>query len=434
MHMNQYPQRLQRELTYYLIKTPSFFTHFPGLLNANYFSAAYSIATVQSLIEHQDGTYEYTPSSLFYLVLSKGYVRQKDKKDFYAWFRDMWGCTKLTDSRKKYLQEVLLAFCKRGHYANMLIKCAEDLREGHIDMMTSRLTEALRVGATIDAVSMDALDPKLVAGVLDDCQVGRVTTGYKSVDELMEGGLGAGELGVVLGPTSRGKSLVMQDLAVNAMRHRFGTNVEYISLEMSVPKIMRRFYSRITGIPREDLGASKAVVERRLEIFQQKTGSNLSCTYMPPNKTTVKDIAAHCKRAASHGRKPDLLIIDYADLMKSASTSKLAERRHDLSEIYRDLSALAIELNIPIWTPSQTNRKGFSAPTVDIPDIAEDYGKATIADVVIALCQTDTERENNDMRLFLAKNRENRARVSVQTVVDYRRMKLRDVGVLGGAA
>jgi replicative DNA helicase len=120
--------------------------------------------------------------------------------------------------------------------------------------------------------------------------------------------------------------------------------------------------------------------------------------------STIERIDAQLERLLDEGFKFDLIIDDYPDLV--SSTRRYTEKRFELSEVYKEFRDLGGKYNVPIWGASQSGRNSLSKEIITIQDIAEDIGKAAIADVIVALCQTRDEEQVNACRLFMAKVRD----------------------------
>ena len=142
---------------------------------------------------------------------------------------------------------------------------------------------------------------------------------------------------------------------------------------------VKKFYEE-----NEDLG--------RLIIKEYPTGY--------PSVTTLRN---HIEKLALRGFKPSVLVIDYADIMRS--TRSYDSLRHELKLIYEELRNLAMELRIPIWTASQANRDSANSDIVGLENMSEAYGKAMVADLVVSLSRKPTEKATGAGRLFVAKNR-----------------------------
>ena len=121
----------------------------------------------------------------------------------------------------------------------------------------------------------------------------------------------------------------------------------------------------------------------------------------PAGQATVNTIHAHLEQCKQQNIEPDLVIIDYADLMTS-HTSK--EKRDKLDDIYTNLRGLATQMKLPIWTASQTNRSGLSAEVITMEQISEAFNKCFVSDFIFSISRTTEDKMGNTGRVFIAKN------------------------------
>jgi len=77
-----------------------------------------------------------------------------------------------------------------------------------------------------------------------------------------------------------------------------------------------------------------------------------------------------------------------------------------------------MELNIPVWTASQANRDSAQSDIVGLENMAEAYGKAMVADVVISISRKAAEKSSGVGRLFIAKNRAGRDGIVFPITID----------------
>jgi len=120
----------------------------------------------------------------------------------------------------------------------------------------------------------------------------------------------------------------------------------------------------------------------------------------------VNTIRNHLEKLSLRGVVPNMLLIDYADIMRSSR--EFDALRLELKLIYEELRNLAMEKNIPIWTASQANRDSSNSDVVGLENMSESYGKAMVADVVVSLSRKPSEKATGAGRLFVAKNRAGR--------------------------
>ena len=161
----------------------------------------------------------------------------------------------------------------------------------------------------------------------------------------------------------------------------------------------QRYDSCITGIPLNDLMMNKE------EIFDQISDieGNLIVKEYPTKSASVQTIRGHVDRLIKRGVKPDMILVDYADLLRPSRST--GEKRHELEETYESLRALAQIYEMPVWTASQTNRGGLNAEVITMEAISEAFNKCFVADFIFSLSRTVTDKQANKGRIFIAKNR-----------------------------
>ena len=104
------------------------------------------------------------------------------------------------------------------------------------------------------------------------------------------------------------------------------------------------------------------------------------------------------------GFEPDMIIVDYGDLIRPISSRK-DEKRHQLETIYEELRGLAQICECPVWTASQTNRSGLNAEVITMESISEAFNKCFVADFIFSVSRTVKDKNTNGGRVFVAKNR-----------------------------
>tara|TARA_R110002111_G_scaffold181635_1_gene247191 strand:- start:18 stop:614 length:597 start_codon:yes stop_codon:yes gene_type:complete len=125
----------------------------------------------------------------------------------------------------------------------------------------------------------------------------------------------------------------------------------------------------------------------------------------PTKSATTATIKNHLEKVKSKGMKVDMIIVDYADLLRPIGNNRLSEKRHDLESIYEELRGIAQVHECPVWTASQTNRSGINAEVVTMEAISESFNKCFVADFIFSLSRTQEDRATNKGRIYVAKNR-----------------------------
>ena len=221
--------------------------------------------------------------------------------------------------------------------------------------------------------------------------------GWKHIDKICKNGLGSGELGVCIAATGSGKSMALVHLGAAALRA--GKNVVHYTLELSEKVIGLRYDSCLSSVPLNDLHDMKDMVE---ESCLDVPGELFIKEY-PTKTASPKNIAKSLEKLNKLDHKVDLIIVDYADLLRPSSAFR--EKRNELESIYEELRALAQENECPIWTASQTNRSGLNAEVITMESISEAFNKCFVADFIFSLSRTVEDKGTNSGRVFVAKNR-----------------------------
>lgn len=212
------------------------------------------------------------------------------------------------------------------------------------------------------------------------------------------GGFARGEMTVFAGSPNRGKSWALAHAAASAVVN--GQKVVFYSCEMSEKLILLRIYSILTGMTVEELKMNPQHLENKIQEYRALGGEIVVKQFQNAELRHVREHLMGIE--ANLGWKPDVVVVDYADLL---TTADIEVDRHVLRNIYKGLRDLAVQYHFAMVTASQLNRGADKKEKPTIADLAECYEKAAIADVIWMLCQTDEEIQMARMRLYNAKNR-----------------------------
>lgn len=198
-----------------------------------------------------------------------------------------------------------------------------------------------------------------------------------------------------------GKSHFLVHLGAAALKQ--GKNVLYYSYELNERAIGIRFDSHLLGINSTDCYDSREEIKKYYEENQENLG-RLKIKYYPTGTATINTIRSHVEKLGIQEKfRPDLILIDYAGIMRS--TEKYELLRLELKKIYEELRSLANELDVPIWTASQSNKEGADKEVVDLTNMAEAYGQAHVADFIVGLARKSLDKATGYGTIFIAKNR-----------------------------
>jgi len=295
---------------------------------------------------------------------------------------------------EEYIKDTALDFCKKQKLKEAIVKSVRLLEKSSFDEISDLINEALKLGQSNDFGYhyLKDFEKRFEIKIRSP-----LTTGWKTFDDLMQGGLGAGELGVAMAGTGAGKSHILAHLGAQALKNE--KTVVHYTLELSETVVARRYDSCITGVKLKDLNVFK---DNILEKVKDIKGTLIVKEY-PTKSITTTAIKNHLSKLKMRGIEPDVIIVDYADLISPKKS--YGEKRHDLESIYEELRGIAQENKCPIWTVSQTNRTGYNAELVTMESISEAFSKCFVADFIFTLSRTTEDKNNNSGRFFVAKNR-----------------------------
>ena len=297
---------------------------------------------------------------------------------------------------QQYTKDKSLDFCKNQKLKAAILESVKLLQQGQYDTIKTVVDEAMKAGTDKD-IGHEYIDHVEARFEQNNRKV--VPTPWDVVNEIMDGGLGAGEMGVFVAPAGIGKSMALVNAAANCVKK--GLNVVYYTLELSDTYVGGRFDSYFTAIPTSDLKYHREEVERALE----KLPGKLVIKYYPTKTASVNTIAAHLDKCALQDVKPDIMFIDYADLLRDAGASKTARHDQVLGGIYEELRGLAGLHQIPLWTASQANRSAAEMEVIEADKIAESYTKVMVADFVVSLSRKTADKISGTGRWHIIKNR-----------------------------
>ena len=309
--------------------------------------------------------------------------------------------TKVNRQEIEYAKDKSLEFCKNQSMKGAILQSVELLKEGKFEEIQKTIEDSLKI-STEQNMGHDYFDSFKSRQQVHS----RVTvpTGFPLLDatEVLDGGLGSGELGVVMAPTGGGKSFFLVNLGYGALAA--GKNVVHYTFELSENHVGKRYDSRITGIPTKELRSRMVEAEAQLVRFN---GGQLFIKEYPPKVATINTVKFHMGRLLSNGFKPDLIIIDYGDLMRSRRGYD--QKRFELESIFEDLRALSMEMKAPIWTATQSNREGFNDDIITIDKVGEAINKAMVVDFFGTFSQR---------KFHIGKNRMGQANVNYNIVME----------------
>ena len=330
------------------------------------------------------------------------------------------------DSHNDWFLKEFEGFTKRQELERAILKAADLLEKGTYDPVEKLIKDAVQISLTKDMGTDYFLDPKGRLMALKDNN-GQITTGWPAMDRKLFGGMNKGELNIFAGGSGSGKSLFMQNLAVNWVTN--GLNGVYLTLELSEGLSAMRIDSMLTNVSTKEVFKDLDTVEMKVKMAGKKAG-NLQIKYMPA-QSNVNDIRAYLKELQiKNGWTIDFLLIDYLDLLMPVSAkvspSDLFVKDKYVSE---ELRNLAKELNCVFVTASQLNRGAVDEIEFDHSHISGGLSKINTADNVFGIFTSRAMRERGRYQLQLMKTRSSSGvGQKIDLEFDVESLRIRDLG------
>lgn len=308
----------------------------------------------------------------------------------------------LTEIHNEWFLDEFENFNRRQELERAILKAADLIENGDFDPVEKLIKDATQIGLVRD-IGMDYfLEPRKRLMSIKENN-GQVTTGWKGLDRLLFGGFSPGELEIFCGSSGSGKSLFMQNIAINWVQ--LGLNGIYLTLELSEGLCSMRMDSMITGVCTKDLFKKLDEVELKLGMFQKKAGK-LQIKYMPAQSPT-NAIRSYLKEyQIQSGYTPDFIMIDYLDLlMPSGAKVDVGNAWLKDKFVSEELRNIAKEFNILTVTSSQLNRSAVDEVEFDHSHISGGISKINTADNVFGIFTSRALRERGKYQLQLLKTR-----------------------------
>lgn len=311
-----------------------------------------------------------------------------------------------TDEGVDTIKKTAHKFFKQQNYAKIVNKVSELLKNGDVDRV-DELEDIWR--KALISGNRDDLGTKLkddLADVLSDEYRQAIPTGVDGIDESLEGGLGKGELGVIIGPSGFGKTSMTTAFANQSASQGYKT--VQIVFEDKPKQIQRKHISRITNIEARDLSKPENIERVRAEMENVHIfDDTLRIKKYPTGEVTPIQIKNYLKKLTNSGFKPDIVFIDYFECLAASKNYKdvwIGE-----GHTMRELEAIASDLDVALWVPTQGTKDSLSAEIVTMDKAGGSFKKIQIAHIVLSISRTNEDIEGNIATIAILKNRSGRS-------------------------
>ncbi len=379
------------------------------ILNPNYFkdpALKYIVATIKESYQE----YNIVPDfgSLEFRIKSNGL--DEIKNTYNTQFIEKIRNAELNDSLE--VQKMGMKFCQTQELKKAVIdihKIIERDDMSKYDECEQILRKALDHGINKDD-GINVLDN--VDAVLAEDFRNPIPTGIRGLDEIMDGGLSRGELGIILAPFGAGKTTMITKLANTAKDAGF--NVLQIFFEDDKKQIQRKHFACWSGIELNDLGLHKDLIKK---IVKQKSSEPgiLKLKRFPSDGTTITTIKKYIRKLIAQGFKPDMVLLDYIDCIEPSK--KVDDVNVGEGKVMREFESLLSEYDIAGWTAVQGNRSSIRAEIVEGDQMGGSIKKAQIGHFIVSIAKTLEQKDNNTATMAILKSRFSKSGQILENVI-----------------
>lgn len=421
----------------FLWRIPAMLPKYMDKLQLAYFQDANDSTIVSYLYKHQKD-YKKSPAKSTLLEYIRQAYPDADKNSLHK--KSIENLSKRVEamdvadlSDTVFIEEQLKAFIQFESLKAFAIETVNKIQRKEYDPNLPKLArEALDAGVQDDDLGTDWVRTSVtrVGNATNPDHEPRIPTGVHHLDLLINGGLKAGELGILLGLPKGFKSGCLANFAFSAMKVAQGQHVAYVTLELSEDLVGLRFDFRTAMMNREQLLTEP---DKFLNVLQARQdilfGNNRLFIKQFKTKTASCDtLRIYLDKLQQFlGQKIGMLIVDYLDLLKP--TKKREKSYQEDVDICEDLRDIANEYRFPCWTACRATREAVGKKRISMAHMSRAFERVGVADLMIALCQTEKEKADKLIRLYLAAARNNEGEKMVNCKLDYEKMLIKSEGV-----
>ena len=388
--LNQYGAEFQIKAISSLLTHKEFLTNIHDIISEEYFEKSAHKWVIKEIVKYYE-KYHTTPS----LEVLKVELQKIDNDVLKISIKDeLKQAYVSSDEDLKYVQEEFTNFCRNQQLKKALMSSVDLLKAGDFDGIRMLVDGALKAGQDKNVGHEYIKD---IEERYKENSRTVIPTPWERINNLLQGGLGNGDFGLIFGNPGGGKSWSL--VAIGGHAVRLGYNVLHYTLELGEDYVGKRYDAFFTQIP---VNKTEELKPKAQEIIPKLPGQLIIKEY-PTGRATISTIESHIAKVANMGVKPDLVLIDYVDLLSSRKRTR--ERKEEIDDIYGSTKGLARELNIPIWSVSQVNRAGAKDEIIEGDKAAGSYDKLMITDFSMSLSRKKEDKVKGTGRFHIMKNR-----------------------------
>jgi replicative DNA helicase len=295
----------------------------------------------------------------------------------------------------EYVKEEFFNFCKNQRVKEALLTSVDLLKEGEFEGIRKILDEALKAG---NDKQIGHEYEKDVESRFREEEDHKIPFPWKVFNDITDGGVSYGNLVLLFAPPGIGKTTVVCNIAVHAVK--LGYKVVYYTLELDDRYVGKKIDSILTGVEVKKLKHHRKEVEKAIKDLKGR----IVIKEYSPGRASLDTIESHLRQLKSQNDfVPDIIVLDYPDLLRPRKLRK--ESKEEIDDIYTDLKGLAKDMKTPVIAPSQINRMGARDEIIEGDKVAGSFSKMMIADLSISLSRKRKDKINGTGRFHIMKSR-----------------------------
>jgi replicative DNA helicase len=401
--LSQYGLNFQIKVLSSLLKNKKFLLNVRDVVTPEYFDNQAIQWLVEQTIKYFDKYHSHPTLDTLHIEVKK-IENEVLKTSVVEQLKESY---KASNEDQEYVEQEFSNFCKNQQLKKALLTSVDLLQSGLYDDIRLLIDSALKAGMD---KNLGHEYEKDVEDRYREEYRNPIATPWSGINQLLQGGLGGGDFGLIFGSPGGGKSWTL--IALGATAVQAGFNVNHYTLELNEEYVGKRYDAYFTNISVNNIQNYRTDVEK---IITNLPGKLIIKEY-PAGKATISTIEAHIQKCKDLDQRPDLIIIDYVDLLRANRLSK--ERKEEIDDVYSATKGLARELTLPIWSVSQVNRAGANDDIIEGDKAAGSYNKMMITDFAISLSRRRQDKANGTGRFHIMKNRYGLDGVTYSAIID----------------
>jgi replicative DNA helicase len=397
-NLKKYGSGFQTKCLAILFTDRAFLEQILDLVSPDYFETDAHKWIVKFLLEYFP-KYRATPTMEVFAVeiqkIADLVMQTSVKEQAKALFNNM------ASSDREYIKEQFLEFCKNQKLKNAIWAASGYLKDGDYEAIRKVIDDASKAGVerNLGHEYLDGLDERH-SEIAREC----IKTNWDLIDTHLDGGLGKGELGFIVAPAGSGKSWFLAKLGAEAMLQ--GKNVMHFTMELNEKYVGLRYDSVFTGVAFQEVRKNTTIVRQKVDELKAQGLGKLFIKYFPTKTASAAMLKMHIERIQLiTGVKIDMVVVDYADLLRPFTIEKGSNTYNDAGNIYTELRTVLGELQVPGWSASQSNRGAHEEDIIEALDVADSYQKIMIGDFIMSLSRKMQDKLAGTGRVYIMKNR-----------------------------